>query len=120
MEHLALGRNHPVKGVCLYGKCLGVAEVALEGEEAGAAESVGPQGEVQQLLHLGHIRHDAALAGSAPHPDDELLAVSVDEDLGGVVGTAIVAEVELGVVDDKPLPVLERGVKILNLTTCSI
>ena len=38
----------------------------------------------------------------APHPDDELLAVGVEEDLGGVVGAALVAEVELGVVDDDP------------------
>ena len=43
----------------------------------------------------------------APHPDDELLAVGVEEDLGGVVGAALVAEVELGVVDDDPLTVLE-------------
>ena len=43
----------------------------------------------------------------APDPDDELLAVGVEEDLGGVVGAALVAEVELGVVDDDPLTVLE-------------
>ena len=85
-------------------------EVALDGggEVAGAAERLGPQGGVQQLLHLGHRRHAAALVGPAPHPDDELLAVGVDEDLGGVVGAALVAEVKLGVVDDNPLSILEE------------
>ena len=78
------------------------------GEVAGAAERLGPQGAVQQLPHLGHSRHAAALVGPAPHPDDELLAVGVEEDLGGVVGAALVAEVELGVVDDNPLTVLEN------------
>ena len=86
-------------------------EVALDGGEvAGTAEHLGPQGGVQQLLHLGHHRHAAALVGPAPHPDDELLALSVDEDLGGVVGAALVAEVELGVLDDDPLPILNRGI----------
>ena len=64
---------------------------------------------MQQFLHLGQFRHAAALVGPAPHPNDELLAVGVDKDLGGVVGTALVAKVELGVVDDDPLLKLGRG-----------
>ena len=95
----------------VFGKAGGIGKkIALDGGEvAGAAERLGPEGGAQQLLHLGHRRrHAAALVGPAPHPDDELLAVGVDEDLGGVVGSARVAEVKLGVVDDNPLPILER------------
>ena len=44
----------------------------------------------------------------APDPDDELLAVGVEKDLGGVIGATLVAEVELGMVDDDPLTVLEE------------
>ena len=77
---------------------------------AGAAERLGPQGGLQQFLQLGQFRDTAALLGPAPHPDDELLAVGIDEDLGGVVGPARVAEVKLGVVDDHPLSILKRGV----------
>ena len=77
------------------------------GEVAGAAERLGPQSAVKQLPHLGHTRHAATFVGPAPHPDYELLAVEVEEDLGGVIGATLVAEVELGMVDDDPLTVLE-------------
>ena len=86
-------------------------EVILAGGEvARAAERLGPQGRVQQLLHLSDARHTAALVGPSPHPDDELLAVGIDEDLGGVVGAALMAEVELGMLDDDPLTELGRGI----------
>ena len=94
------------------GKGKGVREVALDSREevARAAERLASQGRLQQFLHLGQFRDSAALVGPAPHPDDELLAVGVDEDLGGVVGAALVAEVKLGVVDEDPLAILGRGI----------
>ena len=95
----------------VFGKAGGMGkQIALDGGEvAGAAECLGTQGGVQQFLDLCHLRHAATLVGPAPHPDDELLALSVDEDLGGVVGAALVTEVKLGVVDDDPVPKLGRG-----------
>ena len=114
MEHLAPGRDPSVEGVRVEGEAGDIGEERREvvlagGEVAWAAERLWPQGGLQQLLHLGRSRHAAVLVGPAPNPDDVFLAVAVEEDLGGVVGAALVTEVKLGVVDDDPVPKLGRG-----------
>ena len=122
MEHLAPGRDPSVEGVRVEGEAGDIGEERREvvlagGEVAWAAERLWPQGGLQQLLHLGRSRHAAVLVGPAPNPDDVFLAVAVEEDLGGVVGAALVAQVELGVLDDNPLPELEGNDRICG-TVC--
>ena len=69
----------------------------------GTRGRAGAERRLADVLQVGDAGDGTLPEGLAPHSHDELLGLLVDEHLRGVVGLAVHAEVEPGVLDDDPL-----------------